>query len=250
MTLLPFYPDEKILDEIYCVTNFLAGISWLILLGLSAAFRKRYSARSAVFSWIRPTTFVFEIFFLISAARHILNSLMPFFPALGFSVGTLYIVNNICLGVACGYASVYYRRGPVFLERLARHKANSRRFESLSEVVIDGILEFDPYGIIWYANSSAARIFGTGDQENLLGTHFSDYLTEPERSTTENDFRALVEAKQSVRATGLRDGKEFPMEVTIAEYEFQHQTRYCVVVRDVSYRTELEKKLCAARDAL
>lgn len=119
------------MEAIYIITNILAAISWALLGVLIQQTRARYTERTLVFPWIRPLTWAFKIFCGISFLRCVLNDLVILFPVMQAAQATTFVLNNVCLGIACGYASVYYRKIPGLLDRAAKHQANSRAFAAL-----------------------------------------------------------------------------------------------------------------------
>lgn len=229
---------SNIEEALYIVTNITSALAWTILALLVYLVRIRYQRQSIVFSWVRPFTLAFKVFCGISALRYLLNCLVIPWPVFGSIQAVLFVINSAALGIAVGYASVYYNHLPEFLSRIARHQINSRRFEAIADSAVDGMFEIDPLGNIWYANQAAADMFNGGSAKELLGTNISAFITIGPNPV------AMLNSKHPKRLEMIkRNGETFVADYTISPCNYPNGggVRLFIVLRDVSDKIELEK---------
>lgn len=237
-------------QAVYIITNLIAAIAWVTLGCLIHMSRTRHSP-PMVRSWVYPLAISMKIFAGISALRYLLNDIVIYLPIAQGMQAAVYIVNVLALGFAVGYASIYYRRIPGFLQRLSRHQALSRRFSVIADYAVDGFLEVDREGNIYYANRAAGEILGKADPKELLGENLVDDFMEGE---TQKHFAAMrseyqmsntseiVGKREPTRLQMRRANSEiFTAEITVSEYDVAGQKRFCVLVRDITYRVTLEE---------
>jgi PAS domain S-box-containing protein len=247
----------------YLVTNLIAAAAWVTLGVLIHLSRVKF-APEVVRTWIKGLSYTMKVFAALSVLRCLANiSWVYHFFSRGEAV--IFILNNMALAVAVGYASVYYKRLPQFLNRLARHQRLSRRFTVIADASADAFFEVDEHGNIWYANKAAADIFGffnearQPDPKAMLGLNFIDDLVAPEDMKRMQERRAafLLSGKSDLigRHTPMkiiarrRRSEVFPIEVTVSAYDKEDRlagARFCIIARDISYRMVLEKELSDA----
>lgn len=104
-------------QTIYIITNFLGAAAWIALGILIHMARTRYSP-PVVRAWVYPLAISMKIFCGISAMRNIMNNVVIYFPITQSIQAGVFILNVFALAAAVGYASVYYKQIPRFLERL------------------------------------------------------------------------------------------------------------------------------------
>lgn len=125
-------------------------------------------------------------------------------------------------------------------------------------VAADGVISTDSQGTILFCNSATARMFGYSEGE-LLGQSLNILLPErfkkghgallSEYARGDGEPRRMMATRREVY--GRRsDGKEFPMEVSLARSHPNGNTLLTAVLRDVSERKELEKELAEKTKAL
>lgn len=243
-------------QAIFMATNMLAAAAWTTLGFLIYMSRARH-APPIVRAWVYPLTAAMKIFCGISAVRYLMSNLAIYYPVAQTVQAGIYIINVMALVWAVGYASVYYKRIPEFLRRLTRHQALSRRFTVIQDIATDGFLETDAQGNIWYSNPAAADMFGMRDSEEkpdprlLLGHNLVDDFMIGE---TQKMFAQMRETYQATGTAAIVNRREptkvllkrvcmepFFAEITVSEYEIGTEKRFCIIVRDISYRVALEE---------
>jgi PAS domain S-box-containing protein len=243
-------------QAVYMLTNMIAAVAWITLGVLIHMSRVRHSP-PMVRQWVYPLAISMKIFAGISAIRYLMNDIVIYFPIAQSSQAVVYITNVLALAFAVGYASVYYKRIPMFLRRLNRHQALSRRFTVIADTAVDGFLETDKLGNIWYANRAAAEILGTRDTDGLpdpkqlLGQNMVDDFMTGESQQQFGQVRTDYQVTGKATIIGRREptkiemkrscGQTFCAEMTVSEYDVEAEKRFCVILRDIDYRVALEE---------
>lgn len=135
-------------------------------------------------------------------------------------------------------------------EALAALKKSEVRFRNMTSSAQDGIIEMDHMGRIAFWNQAAERIFGISSNE-ALGQDLHRLIA-PQRFQVE--FRRHFENFQktgtgrlignSTEVVGMhRDGREIPVEVSIAALQGDEGNRAIAIIRDISLRKEAERRL-------
>jgi PAS domain S-box-containing protein len=117
------------------------------------------------------------------------------------------------------------------------------------ETAVDAIVTIDEYGIVKSINRATEKLFGRGAHE-ILGENISLLMPSPYRD--EHDGYLQRYLTTSIRrvigvgreATGRRkDGSEFPMELTVSEFEQGGRRYFTGIVRDITERKLAEQRL-------
>jgi PAS domain S-box-containing protein len=126
----------------------------------------------------------------------------------------------------------------------------SRRFNVIADSAVDGFLETDKQGNIFYANRAAAEIFLAKGPEQLLGHNIVDHFmvgdtkqrfTQVREDYARTNHADIIGQREPTKIELQRfDGTAFFAEITVSEYEIGSEKRFCVIVRDISYRVALE----------
>lgn len=128
--------------------------------------------------------------------------------------------------------------------------AESRtRYKAIFETVVDGIITIDERGRIDAFNPAAERIFGYRADE-VIGRNVSMLMPEPYRSAHDGYLASYLRTGRAGvigigrEVTGLRkDGSTFPMDLAVAEKNIAGQRRFNGIVRDISARKAVERRL-------
>jgi PAS domain S-box-containing protein len=126
-----------------------------------------------------------------------------------------------------------------------------RTFRTVAETVNDAVISADSHGLITYVNRGGERLFGWTSAE-LRGRPLTVLM--PERFRESNRRGLLRYATSShaaptghiVEFTGLRkDGREFPMELSLARWDEEGGVLFTAIIRDISERKRRDEELRA-----
>lgn len=142
-------------------------------------------------------------------------------------------------------------------ERLA--KEQELEIKAVVSSVGEGIIIIDQDGIVESFNTAASHIFGYAAEE-VMGKPMRILMPPEMRGPHEQGMRRYlaggaphVIGRQGVELPGLRkDGKTFPLELTVNEIHLEHRRLFVGIVRDITERKQTEEKLVflAQYDAL
>jgi len=132
----------------------------------------------------------------------------------------------------------------------ARAREKELQMRSILESVGEGILTFDAHGLIQDVNAAACEIFGY-DPAEMIGRSTDMLMPDGDNTATEARLErnsrsalALLAGNRNVKLSGQRKGgAEFPVEMTITETASSNHTWFVAVIRDITERTETERKL-------
>ena len=126
---------------------------------------------------------------------------------------------------------------------------SEERFRSVVETASDGIINVDSQGTITFWNKAAETIFGFSADE-MLGKPLTAIMPERFRQAHETGVKRLASSRQSkligktVELTGLaKDGREFPLELSLAVWKTRERTFYTGITRDITQRKLAEAAL-------
>ncbi len=130
------------------------------------------------------------------------------------------------------------------------HFSNSR-FQAVVESAYDGLITIDNNQNICMINNAARDIFGIPDDQNYQGTQLDQLIPARFRAKHPSYIKGFrdspidsrpMQTRAAVRA--LRsDGREIPIEVTIAKIQIEEKTEMMAIVRDISERNQLIDEL-------
>src|SRR5262245_8900505 len=122
------------------------------------------------------------------------------------------------------------------------------RFRSVVESANDAVLLMDSTSRILSMNPATKRIFGYGDE--LLTHRFFTLLPEQHQESYRNALKELTPegdftpSGKTLELIGLRkDGTEFPIELTLAQWRLGSRLFFCGTVHDISRRRHAESAL-------
>ena len=120
-------------------------------------------------------------------------------------------------------------------------RESETRIRAVIDQAPDGIITFDRAGLIETFNPGAERLFGC-PAEPTRGRHINELMPECPDFATLSD--ADGESFGSRELVGLRrDGKKFPLELTVSRMELDGRPMFTAIVRDVSERQSAERAL-------
>lgn len=124
-----------------------------------------------------------------------------------------------------------------------------RRYRALVDAAGDAIVSTDRTGTIESWNRAAEAMFGYGADE-VLGESLSVLLPEHHRDSHREALARAARAAQSDHIQDVltlegvaKDGRVFPVELTVAQSTIEDRRIYVAVLRDVSERTAAEEEL-------
>jgi len=129
-------------------------------------------------------------------------------------------------------------------------RRSEERFTIMADSAKDAILMMDPAGHITFYNRTAETLFGwTADE--AMGKDLHALLAPPQYHNASHHgvahFRTSGEGAaigQTLELTALRkDGTEFPMEISLAGVELDHEWHAIGIVRDITERRRIEEAL-------
>lgn len=127
--------------------------------------------------------------------------------------------------------------------------ASEARWRAIIESAVDGIIMIDRRGRIEFFNPAAERLFGYRS-DDVIGHNVSMLMPSP--YTEEHDHylkRYLMTGERHIigigrEVTGRRsDGTTFPLHLSVGELSLDGETKFTGIVRDLTDRVKLEKKL-------
>ena len=133
---------------------------------------------------------------------------------------------------------------------------SEERFRSVVETAIDAIVTVDSNGRIIFWNQKAELMFGYKADE-VIGQPVAVIIPERFRETHQRGLnQAALRKKPKIAGNilelvGLRkDASEFPLELSLANWETREGIFFTAIIRDISKRKQAEKELQEARDEL
>jgi PAS domain S-box-containing protein len=147
--------------------------------------------------------------------------------------------------------------GLVFAGRIARSLSVSEaRLRALADTANDAIVSADGAGAITYANPSVERLFGHR-AEDLVGKPVTLLMPERFRARHDAGLKRFLETREpriigrTVEMVGLaRDGREFPIDLSLATWMDGGAPAFTGVIRDVAERRRAEEDLRRGRREL
>ena len=141
-------------------------------------------------------------------------------------------------------------------EMITALTATERRMEAILESANDAIISIDSRGRVVLWNSGAEQIFGYSAHEmdgepvaTVIPERFREAHAEGIARVTGGGERHVI--GQTVELAGLhRDGKEFPIELSLATWEADGERFYSGIIRDITERKLAEDALQVANKSL
>jgi two-component system sensor kinase FixL len=126
---------------------------------------------------------------------------------------------------------------------------SERRWRSLIDSAVDGIIVIDSHGIIEVFNAAAERMFGYVEQE-MLGQNVKKLMPAP-HSAAHDSYVAdyLRTGRKKIIGIGRevlglrRDGSTFPMRLSVGEMRIGFDHHFTGILHDLTPTLELETRL-------
>jgi PAS domain S-box-containing protein len=163
------------------------------------------------------------------------------------------------IGVGLGAIAIAYLllRAFTFAKDMTAALSDSReQFRAVAETANDGVVTSDSEGKIVYFNPAAARIFNYSAEE-IVGQPITVIMPARFRDAHRRGFeRYLAGGKSTVvgktiELAGLRkDGSEFPLELSLANWRTDKGLFFTAILRDIAARKAMEEQLRAKNELL
>jgi two-component system sensor histidine kinase/response regulator len=135
-------------------------------------------------------------------------------------------------------------------------ESSEKRYRQILETAWDAFIGMDSKGIIADWNAKAEATFGWS-REEVLGRSLSDsIIPEQHRAAHERGFRHFLKTgegpvlnKRIEIAALHRDGREFPIDLTVSAMRWGESFLFGAVVRDITERKRFERELQDAKEA-
>ena len=133
-------------------------------------------------------------------------------------------------------------------------RESEQKFKAITQSATDAIISIDSQGFIIFWNEGAERAFGYKEQE-ILKKNVSILMPiryQEAHKAGLNRFLKTQEAHligKTVEVHGIRkDGTEFPIEVSLANWQHEEKQFFTAILRDISERKKNEQELQLNRD--
>lgn len=119
--------------------------------------------------------------------------------------------------------------------------------EAVVHATQDAVLAIDSNANVTFCNAAAAKMFGFGEDE-LMGRSINTLMAQPyarEHDGYIQHYEQTGERKAIGRVRTVsgkrRNGEEFPIELSVTEYEEGGSRRYAAILRDISEKVRLTR---------
>ncbi|MDH5765049.1 MAG: PAS domain S-box protein [Gammaproteobacteria bacterium] len=135
------------------------------------------------------------------------------------------------------------------IERTKELEENEQRLTMLLETAAESIITIDIKGHILSINQSAINMFGYLDDE-IIGKNISELMPEPYKKEHDQFIekylstnKSTVIGKERIIHAQRKNGEIFPIEITIAESNYNGKRSFTGFIRDLSERFQQEEKI-------
>ncbi|UJA19615.1 PAS domain S-box protein [Thermoleophilia bacterium SCSIO 60948] len=148
--------------------------------------------------------------------------------------------------ILLGISIAFLRRSQEAELAERRFARGQRSFEAVADSAIEAIVTADASGRIIYVNPATERIFGWPASE-LIGAPLTRLMPERYREAHQAGLAHYLATKErkvigsTVELEGLRrDGRIFPLSLSLSDWESEGETFFTGVLGDISERVEAE----------
>jgi PAS domain S-box-containing protein len=128
-------------------------------------------------------------------------------------------------------------------------RVSDARWRAVIDAAVDGIIVIDSRGRIEAFNRAAEHMFGYTEAD-VRGRNISMLMPEPDRSKHDGYIRHHLDTGErriigiGRAVTGVRrDGQQFPLHLSVGEFDIDGAKHFTGILHDLSRRTELEDRL-------
>ena len=138
-----------------------------------------------------------------------------------------------------------------------RLQQSEEQLRHILDSALDAVITIDGDGVITSWNEQAEKTFGWASSE-AIGHRLAELIISPDlRHVCDQDMRRLRSGRRCsvlgrrFDTTGLRrDGREFPVEVSVSTFKSGGASMFCGFLRDLTEMKRVEEELHQARDEL
>lgn len=138
-----------------------------------------------------------------------------------------------------------------------RLQQSEEQLRRILDSALDAVITIDGDGVITSWNEQAEKTFGWASSE-AIGYRLAELIISPDlRHMCDQDMRRLRSGRRGsvvgrrFDTTGLRrDGREFPVEVSVSTFKSGGASMFCGFLRDLTEMKRVEEELHQARDEL
>src|SRR5918995_348452 len=145
-------------------------------------------------------------------------------------------------------------RAPAHREAASELQQSDERYRTVLDAAFDAIITITSDGTIQWFNRGAERIFGYRAEE-VIGRPVTLLMPERYRDLCEAGLQRYLRTGEArvvggtTELVGLRkDGREFPIEMSLGETNEHGERLFTGMIRDVTERKRIEDALREARD--
>ena len=131
---------------------------------------------------------------------------------------------------------------------------SEQRLRAILETAVEGIITMDDGALVESINPAACRMFGYAPEE-ILGRNVGILMHSPDQKNHDADLANYLRTGQA-RNIGIgremegqrKDGRVFPMELSVSEVRHGDRRLFTGLIRDISVRRELEQAVATATE--
>lgn len=135
------------------------------------------------------------------------------------------------------------------VRQFEQSQLSEARFRAVTETASDAIISADEHGNIIYLNPTAQDIFGFSEEE-AIGQSLKIIMPLQFHHLHESGINRYLQTRephvidQTVELVGRhKDGREFPIELSLASWEAGENTFFTALIRDITERKKNEETL-------
>lgn len=164
-----------------------------------------------------------------------------------------FTIDDVSMATAFGELASIALMNSRSLESL---EASEQRFRSTAQSAADAMISIESDGKIIFWNQAAEKIFGYSNEE-IMGKPITLLMPEQFREPHQKGMNRVISTGKSnlmgktYEMVGLRkDGREFPVELSISSWKTKDELFFTGIVRDITERKIMEDELKISHDEL
>ena len=245
------YLGQPSLIWTHVIADSLIGLSYLAI-STTLGFLVYRGRRDIPFHWM---FLAFGLFIIACGGTHFVEVVTVWLPVYVFSAGVkiftavVSLMTAIFLPFSVPLILTLVQKAKVTEKTTATLQESESRMRAITESASDAIISADALGNIVYWNHAAERIFGYTAEE-ALGQPLTILMPERLQTAHRDGLRRFlathephVIGKRIELAGRRKDGSEFPVSLSISEWESGGSTFFTGILQDISERKQAEATL-------